>query len=161
MVHPKYNGTEQVNSIPDVNIVDWVLVELRETTGDASTATPDKVINRQAAFIKTDGSIVGTDGSNMINYGGTISNNLYVILWHRNHIAIMSSGPLTNAGGIYSWDFTNQLQKLFLMDKSKYGSVFYGMISGDCDASTVHSGQAIKTLPGYYMQVFRDIFLGT
>ena len=47
-----YTGTEQVGSIPNANVVDWVLVELRETTGDASTATQDKMINRQAAFIK-------------------------------------------------------------------------------------------------------------
>ena len=50
-----YIGNEQVTTIPNPEIVDWVLVELRETSGDASTATQDKMINRQAGFLKSDG----------------------------------------------------------------------------------------------------------
>ncbi len=34
-----YSGTENVSVIPNSNVVDWILVELRETSGDASTAT--------------------------------------------------------------------------------------------------------------------------
>ena len=64
------------------------------------------MINRQAAFIKADGSVVGTDGSSMIGYLGAITSKLYVLIWHRSHLAIMSSSPLLEAGGLYSWDFT-------------------------------------------------------
>ncbi len=130
-----YTGTEQVTFIPNSSIVDWVLVELRETTGNASTATPDKMINRQAAFIKANGSIVGIGGSNMIGYGGTITSNLYVIIWHRNHLAVMSEGALINAGGIYSWDFTNQLSKAYLNGQKQIGTGIFGMIAGDSDAN--------------------------
>jgi uncharacterized protein (TIGR02145 family) len=130
-----YSGTEQVGSIPNSSIVDWVLIELRETTGDASTATPDKMINRQAAFIKANGNIVGTDGSSMIGYGGTITSNLYVIIWHRNHLVIMSSAALTNAGGIYSWDFTDQLAKVYLDGQKQLGTIAFGMYGGDSDAN--------------------------
>jgi uncharacterized protein (TIGR02145 family) len=130
-----YNGTESVTAIPNTNIVDWILLELRETTGDAATVTPDKMINRQAAFLKADGKVVGTDGSSMIVYNGTINSNLYVIIWHRNHIAIMTSGNLEENGGIYSWDFTDQLNKAYLEGQKALGVGFYGMIGGDCDAS--------------------------
>ncbi len=58
-----YQGTESVAAIPNADVVDWVLVELRETSGDASTALPDSMISQQAAFILKDGSIVGLDGS--------------------------------------------------------------------------------------------------
>jgi uncharacterized protein (TIGR02145 family) len=129
-----YNGTELVSSIPNPDIVDWVLVELRETIGEASTATPDKMINRQAAFIKADGSVVGTDGSSMIGYYGVITDNLYVLIWHRNHLAIMSSSPLIETGGLYSWDFTDQLTKAYLGGQKDMGGGKFGMFGGDCSA---------------------------
>ena len=101
-----YSGTESVGAIPSGSISDWILVELRDTPGSAATATPGTRIARQAGFILNDGSIVSTDGiSNMI-FGVAVSNNLYVIVWHRNHLGIMSAVPLTFGGGLYSYDFT-------------------------------------------------------
>ena len=67
-----YNGSEAANPIPNVNVVDWVLIELRETTGDAATATPDKMIEQQAAFLLNDGSIVGMDGSSILSFNHSI-----------------------------------------------------------------------------------------
>jgi len=130
-----YSGTEQVVSIPNTDIVDWVLVELRETEGDASTATDDKIIYKQAAFLKKDGNIVDIDGNSLINYSGTITNNLYVIIWHRNHLAVMSSSQLSQTGGIYSWDFTDELAKTYLNGQTQISTGLFGMIGGDCDAS--------------------------
>ena len=138
-----YTGTEQVSSIPNGNVVDWVLVELRETTGDASTASQDKMINRQAAFIKADGSIVRTDGSSMITYNGAVTGNLYVVIWHRNHLAVMSSGVLTNTGGVYAWDFTDQLGKAYLDGQKSIGTNVFGMAGGDSDANGI-VGQSDK-----------------
>jgi hypothetical protein len=71
----------------------------------------------------------------MIGYDGTITSNLYVIVWHRNHLALMSSGPLSESGGIYAWDFTYQLAKAFLDGQKDIGSGMFGMIGGDCNAS--------------------------
>jgi uncharacterized protein (TIGR02145 family) len=130
-----YSGTETVPLIPNADIVDWVLVELRETTGSASTATPDNMINRQAAFLKQDGSIAGLDGSSLIAYSGTITNNLYVLIWHRNHLAVMSSQPLLQTSGIYSWDYTDQLSKAYLEGQKEIGVGLYGMYGGDSDAN--------------------------
>jgi uncharacterized protein (TIGR02145 family) len=132
-----YTGAEQVASIPNADVVDWALVELRETTGDAFTATQDKMINRQAAFIKADGNIVGTDGSSLIIYNGAITSNLYVVIWHRNHLAVMSSGALTNNGGVYSWDFTDQLGKAHLDGQKLIGTNVFGMAGGDSDANGI------------------------
>ena len=138
-----YTGTEQVSSIPNAGIVDWVLIELRETTGDASSATQDKMINRQAAFIKSDGSIVGIDGSSMTTYNGIVSGNLYVVIWHRNHLAIMSSVALTNNGGVYAWDFTVQLGNAYLNGQKQIGTNVFGMAGGDSDANGI-VGQSDK-----------------
>jgi uncharacterized protein (TIGR02145 family) len=130
-----YAGTEQVIAIPNSEIVDWVLIESRETTGDASTATHDKIINKQAAFLKSDGNIVGLDGSSQISFVAPIINNLYIVIRHRNHLPIMSSAPLTENPDIYSWDFTDQLSKAYLDGQIDMGGGKFGMIAGDCNAS--------------------------
>ena len=68
-----YSGTESIASVPNANVVDWVLVELRETTGDATTATPSTVIARQAGFILNNGTIVKTDGISPLRFDVTIT----------------------------------------------------------------------------------------
>jgi plastocyanin len=130
-----YAGTENVPFIPNADIVDWVLVELRETNGDGSTATIDKQIHRQAAFVLSDGSIVGLDGNSTITYEGVITDNLYVIIWHRNHLAVMSSEALSGFGGVYSYDFTDQLSKAYLNGQVSIGTNIFGMASGDADGN--------------------------
>ncbi|MCD4731791.1 MAG: hypothetical protein K8R74_14390 [Bacteroidales bacterium] len=128
-----YSGTEQVGSIPNTNIVDWILVELRETIGEAYTAIPSTTIHQQAAFLSSDGTVVDLDGISMLNYSGTITDDLYVVIKHRNHLAIMSSGPLVNNAGIYSWDFINQLSKAYYNGQATLGISTFGMMVGDCN----------------------------
>ena len=130
-----YSGTESVGAIPSGSISDWILVELRDTPGSAATATPGTRIARQAGFILNDGSIVSTDGiSNMI-FGVAVSNNLYVIVWHRNHLGIMSAIPLTFGGGLYSYDFTTAASKAYLSGQQNLGGGNYGMYAGDADGN--------------------------
>ena len=57
-----YTGTENVGTIPNTDIVDWILIELRETSGSAATAIPPSVIARQACFLLKNGQIVDIDG---------------------------------------------------------------------------------------------------
>ncbi|MCD4730195.1 MAG: choice-of-anchor J domain-containing protein [Bacteroidales bacterium] len=102
-----YTGTENVSSIPNADIVDWVLIELRQTPFDASTARYFTMIDRQAAFIKDDGSIVGIDGSYTPYFDVPVTENLYVVLWHRNHLGILSANALLNDNGNYIYDFTS------------------------------------------------------
>ncbi len=131
-----YLGSETTTLIPNPNIVDWILVELRDTT-DASIATPGTTIAQQAAFILKDGSVVDMDGSSNLQFSNSIIQSLFVVIWHRNHIGIISSNPLIRIGEVYSYDFTiDDLQVLG-------GSLGYkelipgtwGMASGDGDAN--------------------------
>jgi hypothetical protein len=55
-----YTGDEMVTQIPGSNIVDWVLLEFRDTT-EAGLATSNTRVKRIAAFLKSDGFIVGLD----------------------------------------------------------------------------------------------------
>jgi hypothetical protein len=108
-----YDGDETVMSIPNPDVVDWVLVELRETPGEASTATIDKRIDRQAGFLLKNGMIVGIDGSSNLTFNVTINDNLYLIIWHRNHLSVMSAIPLSQTDDIYNYDFTTDALKAF------------------------------------------------
>jgi hypothetical protein len=132
-----YAGTESVTTIPNPNIVDWVLIELRETTGGASTATPDKIISRGAAFITSWGGIVGLDGSSTLGFGITGNKNVYVVVNHRNHVSIMSAIPLSGAGGNYTYDFAYTVNQAYggtnaqkLVDADVWG-MFPGDGNGD------------------------------
>ena len=133
-----YTGTESVAAIPDTNIVDWVLIEIRETTGDASTATSDSIIAQQAAFLLNDGSVVGLDGNGTCPIATSISNNLFVVIWHRNHLGIMSANPLSETGGIYTYDFTTDANQAYggSLGHKEIGTGVWGMIGGDGDANS-------------------------
>jgi len=75
----KYDGDELVTNLPQT-IVDWILIELRETDGDASTATSDKIVARKACFINNDGNIVELDGSSPVTINAELlGNNLFVV----------------------------------------------------------------------------------
>ncbi|MCD4732129.1 MAG: hypothetical protein K8R74_16095, partial [Bacteroidales bacterium] len=131
-----YSGGETVASIPNTDIVDWVLVELRETPGDASTAIPATSIARKAGFILKDGSIVDTDGTSSLRFDVTISENLYTIVYHRNHLGIMSAYPLSLIGDFYTYDFTTGMGQAY-GDFNAHKEVvtgIWGMASGDADA---------------------------
>ncbi|MCD4747197.1 MAG: hypothetical protein K8R58_12945 [Bacteroidales bacterium] len=133
-----YTGTESVAAIPNVNVVDWVLVELRETSGDASTATSDSIIAQQAAFILNDGSIVGLDGNGACSIATSITNNLFVVIWQRNHLGIMSAYPLTESGGVYTYDFSTGDGQAYggANGHKEIGTGVWGMIGGDGDANS-------------------------
>ncbi len=54
-----YTGAGSVGAIPNVNIVDWVLVELRDAVS-AAAATSATSVAKFPAFILNNGNIVGT-----------------------------------------------------------------------------------------------------
>lgn len=146
-----YNGTESVSAIPNSNVVDWVLVELRETSGDASTATISTRIARQAGFILKNGTVVAIDGVSPLSFSLTITQNLYVVIWHRNHLGVMSDSPLVPAGNMYAWDFStgaNQAYSGTTAHKEMAPGV-WGMVSGDGDSDgQITTGDKIEVWIG-------------
>ena len=132
-----YSGTENVASIPNNDVVDWMLIELRETTGDSSTAYSSAMIARQAVFVLNNGTITGLDGINNPEFSVNITHNLFVVLWHRNHLGIMSAYPLTESGGIYTYDFTTPAGQAYGTDAQKNLGTVYGMFASDGNADNV------------------------
>ncbi len=131
-----YTGTEEFIDIPNINIVDWILVELRETTADVTTATPSTTIAKQAAFVLKDGYVVDIHGYESLNFDVVITDSLYVVVWHRNHLGIISANALSESERIYRYDFTTSETKTYGGSSSVKELVpsIWAMISSDGNA---------------------------
>ncbi len=124
-----YSGTESVSGIP-AGVVDWMLVELR--TG---TAAATKVATR-AAFIKTDGSVVDLDGTNPVAFPSVDPGDYYVVVRHRNHLAIMSKNPVSLSTTSTLYDFTTgQVKAYGTVPMKLLAAGAYGMYAGDANGS--------------------------
>ena len=129
-----YFGSEAVASIPNGNVVDWILVELRDAP-TASQATGQTIIARQAAFVLSDGSIAGTDGISIPGFNNLIiQHSLFAVLWHRNSIGVMSAYPLTLNGGVFTYDFTTAATQAYGSAHKQLAPGVWGMIGGDGNA---------------------------
>ena len=132
-----YTGTENVVSIPNPDVVDWILVELRDAT-IASAAIPATIIAQKAALLLKDGSVVDLDGSSNLEFDIDITDQLFVVVQHRNHLGIMSAIPLIETGNAYSYDFSITSGQAYGADSQKdLGSGIFGMYAGDANADGI------------------------
>jgi photosystem II stability/assembly factor-like uncharacterized protein len=116
-----------VSSIPD-SVVDWVLVELR--TGTASTTKVDE----RAGFLKSNGTILDTDGTSPLEFTGLSAGNYYVVVRHRNHLAIMTASAISLSSSSAQYNFcTAQSQAFGINPMKDLGSGNFAMIAGDMD----------------------------
>jgi GH18 family chitinase len=131
-----YPGTENVGSIPNNNVVDWVLVELRDASS-APLATAATRIARQAGFLLKNGQIVGLNGSSPLQFTVIVDHQLFAVVWYRNHLGVMSSSGLVNVGGTYSYDFTTGSGQVYggASAHKQVGTEIWGMMSGDGDGN--------------------------
>jgi len=132
-----YNGTKSLSASQGADVVDWVLVEFLQTEYGPESATPDKVFDRQAALLMADGSITFPDGINPIFITATITDDLYIVIRHRNHLAVMSAIPLVEIDQTYTYDFTDVLSKAYLDGQKEIALGLFGMVGGDCDANGI------------------------
>jgi len=151
-----YNGTENVSVIPNADIVDWVLIELRDTTA-VEFASSESIITRQVAFLLKDGSIVRLDGTSRLQFNNLIEHQLFVVVWQRNHLGILSANALTGFNDVYYYDFTSYENQVYGGNSAhkEISPGIWGLISGDgnCDGqinpldlSTIWSIQAGKSI---------------
>jgi len=131
-----YAGGESVASIPNANVVDWSLMELRDAP-DAASAIPATAIGRQACFLLNTGAVTSLDGSSMPVFNVSIAQGLFVVIWQRNHLGVMSPVPLVNAGNIYSYDFSTGEGQAYggANGHKELGLGVWGMTAGDGDGS--------------------------
>ncbi|MEZ5082651.1 MAG: hypothetical protein R2750_04280, partial [Bacteroidales bacterium] len=126
-----YGGSENVTEIP-ANTVDWILLELRDAAS-APSATTSAIIEQQAAFVLSDGSVVGMDGTSQPELSANVTQNLFMVIHHRNHLSIMSAVGLTETTGVYSFNFTTGSGQAYggSNAQKEISSGVWGMFSGD------------------------------
>ncbi len=120
-----YNGNEVVSVIPS-NIVDWILLELRTGTG-ATTA-----ISRRAVLLRNDGIAVDLNGDPWINFNNIQSGEFYIVVFHRNHLAIMTKNPILLTDSTNLYDFTLSEDQSYGSEPMKsLGNGKYGLYAAD------------------------------
>jgi PKD repeat protein len=130
-----YTGNEAVASIPDADIVDWILVDIRKSTGGPETAISDSVIARVAGFIRMDGHITGTDGNTPLMASLSDTMNIYPVVMHRNHLGIISSVSMNRINGRFEYDFTSGEGKAWgAGSQIPVGENKFAMVAGDLDS---------------------------
>jgi hypothetical protein len=122
-------GSENIKSYEWFNmhptVVDWIMVEVRNV---------DQVTTEQtrAALLLSDGSIVDLDGASPVAFDSISAGGHYIVLRHRNHLAIMSADTTHLYINSSQFNFTNNILNIFGNDaKDLTGTGVYGMYSGD------------------------------
>ena len=82
-----YSDGRTASSIPN-QIVDWIYVELRDVLNGGSVAS-------KSFFLRNDGFITDLDGlTTNLRFDEVSSGYYYILLKHRNHLAVMSSDSI-------------------------------------------------------------------
>ncbi|MDX1476735.1 MAG: DUF1501 domain-containing protein [Saprospiraceae bacterium] len=126
-----YTGTEAVTEVSD-DIVDWVLMELRDGS-DINT-----VIGRRAGFLRRDGQVVGLNGGFGIAFDDVLPGTFYIAVYHRSHIAVVSNVPLDLSDVTNTHDFTLAATQALGTGQLKEMNGKYALFAGDYDGSGVN-----------------------
>ena len=99
LTSPYPEDPRTISSIPS-DVVDWVLIELRETPNGAAVIS-------KSALLHKDGRIVNDDATSGIIKLNALENEYYIVVKHRNHLAVMSKNKIAlNKTSSTLYDFT-------------------------------------------------------
>ncbi|MFC1502094.1 S8 family serine peptidase [bacterium] len=125
---PYSEDPRTVDSIPD-NIVDWILVELR------TTATGEEVTSK-SVFLHRDGRLVADDGTTGQITLDADAGNYYIVVKHRNHLAIMSANLVSlSSSSSTLYDLTD-LGNIYQSGAILLESGIYGLYAGDANGDS-------------------------
>jgi hypothetical protein len=125
-----YADGRTVALVPD-GVTDWISMELRSAPSGPSEA-------QRSFFLKSDGSVVDTDGTTAdLQMPGPEAASYFIVLRHRNHLTVMSaSAQSLGSASPPLYDFTTGTDKYYGTGGTKdLGSGVYGMMSGDANGN--------------------------
>ena len=126
-----YNGTEQLAPYPP-DIVDWVLIELRDAN-DSS-----KVITSQAAVLDVNGVVRNVNLEDKVLFEELAEGTYYVAIFHKGHLGIMSSQPIhIRETDPILYDFSSSVNQAAGTLQLKEISGRFVMFSGDYDQNGI------------------------
>ena len=134
------NHVQVTYTIP-TNITDWVQIQLRDTV------SKKLIYESKSCFLRDDGQVIDPDGLTQSISLGISPGNYYVVVKHRNHLAVMSADKV-QLNGITSYDFTTDSTKAYGTSAMvKLGtSTKYGMYAGDCNSSDIITASDISPI---------------
>lgn len=129
--------TGSVASIPNADVVDWVLVTVRYGSS-AANATDENRLAAKPAFLLKDGSIVDLTGNSpLLMETSEAQDNIFVVVYHRNHLPILSATALTTIGNTYTYNFSTAPTQAFKPEVlTDIGGGLYGQRSGVTETMT-------------------------
>lgn len=131
--HYGLGGGEMVDfttiTTPTEQIVDWILVELRDKTD------PSIVIATKSALLQSDGDIVDLDGTSPLALFCIDADSYHVAIRHRNHLGIMTMNAIPLSGNSTPLDFTGTAIPLFGTPVLKDFNGVKALWMGDTDQS--------------------------
>lgn len=127
-------------------IVDWVLIELRNSDGTT-------VAGRRAALLRANGEVISTTGEAQIAFTVNPVGKKMVVR-HRNHLAAMASTAITVNGQVV--DFNSASTTLYGTLPMRIGGTYRALWPGDVntDGTVVYTGsgndrdQVLNTIGG-------------
>lgn len=129
-----YGGTEAFSTLP-TDAVDWLLLELRQ----ADDLT--QVVDRQAVLLRKDGAIIQTDGTSGVAFNNVLTGSYHLAIFHRNHLAVMSSVPVVLDNATYIYDFTQGKSKAYGLNQLKSVGGIVAMYAGDINGDNIINNQ--------------------
>ncbi len=123
-------------------IVDWVIVELRES------ANPANIVASRSALMQADGDIVDVDGVSSVEFNAVVDGDYHVAVLHRNHVGIMTGNALTLVSGASATtvDFTTTSLYGGPTAYATVGAGFQALVAGDANGD----GQVQNTDDVYF-----------
>ena len=134
-----YNGDESDAAIPNSEVVDWLLLQARDATSPEN-ATAETVKETQVAFLLKDGKIVGLDGESLISFSAPIENNLYLVVFQRNHAGVISSASIEQTWDCEcTYNFSTSANQAYGGNAAhkEIVSGVWGMFGGDSDGNGI------------------------
>ncbi len=123
-----YADSRNAGTIP-AGITDWVYLQLRSTSDGAA-------VYSRSYLLRSNGFLAENDGSDTnLAISGLANGDYFIVIKHRNHLAIMSKTAQSLSGTLVTYDFTVKASapydKYFGDEAADLETDVYGMFGGD------------------------------
>ena len=137
-----------------------MLVELRDAV-TAGGATGSTSVAMKPALLLSNGSVVDPNGVSPLGFNVLFNDLMFIVVWGRNHLGVISSSGIADASGTVAWDFTSGAGQVHGINGSKELTTgVWGMFSGDVNADGIVN-DADKTPAGWNTEAGETGYFGS